>query len=121
MDPTVVKATQQFAMKLRASLPIAAFWEASGRLEADEGAQLLLAQLQERQQALVQKQQDGGDITQDEIDALRRAQREAQDDPVIMAYVQTQQHALAFLPQVNREISQLLGFDFGALAGAASC
>ena len=118
LDPSLETATREFAQKLRASAPIAAFWQAKGRLEADEKAQRLLVELQQRQQALMLKQQDGSGITQQEIDALRRLQREAQRNVVIMAYAQAQQQAQAFLPEVNMEISQLLGFDFGRLAGA---
>lgn len=118
LDPTVKAAAREFALKLRASPPIATFWQAKARLDADEEAQGLLTELQKRQQALVLKQQNGSGITQEEIDALRRLQREAQRNPVIMAYVQAQQVAQAFLPAVNMEISQLLGFDFGGLAGA---
>lgn len=118
LNPTVEAAAREFALKLRASPPIAAFRQAKERLEADEEAQRLLAELQQRQQALMLKQQNGSGITQEEIDALRRLQWEAQHNPVIMAYVQAQQQAQAFLPDVNMEISQLLGFDFGGLAGA---
>jgi len=120
LNPTIEAAARKFALKLRASPPIAAFWEAKARLDADDEAQGLLAELQQRQQALMLKQQDGRGITQEEIDILRRLQREAQRNPVIMAYVQAQQQAQAFLPEVNMEISQLLGVDFGALAGAGS-
>ncbi len=118
LDPTVETAAQGFALKLRASPPIAAFRQARARLEADEEAQNLLEELQERQRALMLKQQDGRGITQEEIDALRRLQREVQRNPVITDYVQAQQQALAFVAQVNMEISQLLGFDFGGMAGA---
>jgi cell fate (sporulation/competence/biofilm development) regulator YlbF (YheA/YmcA/DUF963 family) len=121
LDPVVEAAAREFALKLRASPPIATFWQAKARLEADKEAQRLLAELQERQQALMLKQQDGSSITQEEIDALRRLQWEAQRNPVIMAYVQAQRYAQAFLPEVNMEISQLLGFDFGGLAGAGGC
>ncbi len=120
LDPTVEIAAREFALKLRASSPIAAFWQAKARLEADEEAQGLLTELQQRQQALMLKQQNGSGITQAEIDALRRLQGEAQSNPVIMDYVKAQQQALAFVPEVNMEISQLLGFDFGGLAGAGS-
>lgn len=118
LDPRVERAAQEFALKLRASSPIAAFWQAKEQLEADEGAKRLLAELQDRQQRLLFKQQNGGNITQEEIDALRQLQGEAQRNPVIMGYVQAQQQAQALVSQVNMEISQLLGFDFGGLAGA---
>jgi len=118
LDPTVEAAAQEFALRLRASPPIVAFWQAKAWLEADGEAQGLLAELQQRQQSMMFKQQNGRGITQEEIDTLRRLQREAQRNVVIVAYVQAQQQAQAFLPQVNMEISQLLGFDFGGLAGA---
>jgi len=121
LDTAIEAVAREFAMKLRASSPVAAFWQAQARLEADEEAQRLLAELQQRQQALMLKQRNDGSITQEEIDALRRLQREAQSNPVIMAYVQAQQQAQAFLPAVSMEISQLLGFDFGGLAGAGGC
>ena len=123
MNPTVEAAARELAEKLRTSPPIAAFWQAKRRLEADVAAQNLLTELQERQQALMRKQQNGHGITQEEIDALRRLQGEAQRNPAITAHTQAQQQAQAFLPAVNMEISQLLGFDFGALsgAGAGSC
>lgn len=120
LDATLEAAARKFALKLRSSAPIATYWRAKARLEADKQAQNLLAELRQRQQALTLKQQNGNGITQEEIDALRRLQGEVQRNPVIMAYVQAQQQAQAFLPQVNLEISQLLGFDFGALAGARS-
>jgi hypothetical protein len=38
-----------------------------------------------------------------------------------MAYAQSQQEALAYLPEVNYEISRLLGFDFAGIAGPSGC
>ncbi|MGC9336246.1 MAG: YlbF family regulator [Anaerolineae bacterium] len=118
MDASVEQATREFASTLRASPAIAAFWQAKEQLEADAEAQRLLTAFQERQQALMLKQQNGSGISQEEIDALRRLQGEAQSNSVIIAYVQAQRRAQAFLPRVNTEISQLLGFDFGGVAGA---
>lgn len=118
LSPTIEAAAQEFASTLRASPAVGDFWEAKARLEADEEAQQLLTELQERQQALMRKQQNGSGVSQEDIDALRRLQTEAQRNGVITGYVQAQQRAEAFLPRVNMEISQLLGFDFGGLAGA---
>lgn len=121
LDANVEAAAREFALKLRQAPPIVEFWEAKEQMEADEEAQRLLADLQDRQQRLLLKQQNGGDITQGEIDALRRLQREAQIHPLIAAYFRAQQIAQAYLPDVNYEISQILGFDLGALSGAGSC
>jgi cell fate (sporulation/competence/biofilm development) regulator YlbF (YheA/YmcA/DUF963 family) len=117
LNSTVDVAAREFALKLRAAEPIAAFWQAKAHLDTDAQAQSLLAELRERQQDLALKQQNGS-VAQGEIDALRSLQGEVRRQPVIMAYLQAQQQAQAFLPQVNREIGQLLGLDFGALAGA---
>ena len=119
MSATVETAAREFAAKLRASPPIAAYWEAKGRLEADEEAQRLLAELQRQQRGFMLKQQNGDEVIQEEIDALRALQQEVKRSRAIAAYFRSQQGAQAFLPLVNREISELLGFDFGSLAGAA--
>jgi cell fate (sporulation/competence/biofilm development) regulator YlbF (YheA/YmcA/DUF963 family) len=119
LNPTVEVAAQDLARKLRASEPIAAFWQAKAQLEADGVAQHLLTELRVRQQALMLKQQNSS-ITQDDIDALRSLQGDVQRNSVIMAYFEAQRQAQAFLPRVNLEISQLLGFDFGTLGGARS-
>ena len=123
LDVNVEEAAREFALKLGQAIPIVEFRQAKERMEVDEGAQRLLAEIRERQQRLLLKRQNGGDITQEEIDALRRLQREVQTHPLISAYFRAQQIAQAFLPEVNLEISELLGFDFGALsgAGARSC
>ncbi len=117
MNVTVEVAAREFALKLRAAEPITAFWQAKAELDADAEAQNLLDGLRERQQDLMLRQQNGS-VAQEEIDALRSLQEKVRRNHVIMAYLQAQQQAQAFLPQVNREIGQLLGFDFGALAGA---
>lgn len=38
-----------------------------------------------------------------------------------MAYVRAQQDAMAYLPGVNLEISELLGVDFAALSNVSTC
>ena len=118
-DVTIQAAAQAFAAKLRQSEPIAAFWQAKARLEADQTAQALLTKLSERQRALTRKQSAGEEITRGELDDLRRLQQEARDNPVIQAYGEALQQAQIYLPMVNREISELLGLDFAGLARAA--
>jgi len=38
-----------------------------------------------------------------------------------MEFAMAQQEAVAYLPQVNLEISEMLGVDFASLAGPGSC
>jgi cell fate (sporulation/competence/biofilm development) regulator YlbF (YheA/YmcA/DUF963 family) len=118
LNPTLNAATLAFAQKLRESEPIAVLRLAKARLDADQAAQELLGRLAKHQRMLALKQQMGP-RAQNEIDDLRRLQRQAQDNPTIGAYIQAQQQAQSFLPTVNAAISELLGFDFGALVRAA--
>jgi cell fate (sporulation/competence/biofilm development) regulator YlbF (YheA/YmcA/DUF963 family) len=120
LDRTVETAARTLAAKLKATPAIAAFEQAQVELEADEPARSMMAELQQLQDTLLQKQQMGT-LTQGEIDAYRGLQRKVQDNPIIQAYFEAQRQAQAFLPQVNMEISQMLGFDFNRLAGAAGC
>ena len=118
-DGAIKAAAQTLAEILRQSEPIATFQQARARLEADHQAQELLARLSERQRVLALQQQ-AGQITQSDIDDLRRLQQEAQSHPIIVAYIEALQQAQLFLPTVNATISELLGFDFGGLARAAN-
>jgi len=72
-------------------------------------------------QAELRTRQMSGSVIQNDIDALRALQGEVQSNRVIRNYAQTQQAAIAFLPQVNQEISQLLGLDFASLVLPANC
>jgi cell fate (sporulation/competence/biofilm development) regulator YlbF (YheA/YmcA/DUF963 family) len=121
LNPELQVATQALALALRQSPPIAAFEEAQARLEQDQEAKALLNRLREAQRRYLDKQRHGG-LTQADIDAVRQAQAAVQRHPTVIAYGQALQVAQAFLPEVNLEISQVLGFDFGALAaGPGSC
>lgn len=62
-----------------------------------------------------------GNLTQADIERLRTLQNQAQANLTIMTYIQAQQNAIAYLPAVNMEISQLLGIDFAALSNRAVC
>ena len=117
LDPAVDSTARALAAKLRASPAIAAFWQAQAQLDANKRARSMMVELQQVQQNLLQKQQTGA-LTQGEIDGYRRLQREVQNNAIILAYFEAQRQAQAFLPRVNVEISQVLGFDFSRLATA---
>ena len=119
LDTRLRSAAEALAQVLRESPAIATFWEAKARMEGDPEALSLLAQLERSQRALLLKQQTGK-VTQLDIDAVRRLQRQAQTNDAIAAYVEAQQKARAYLPTVNLKISELLGFDFFRLATPGS-
>lgn len=121
-DTTLPAAVQAAADSLGQSLeqvePVVGYHQAEARLIADEPASALLQQLMDMQADLRLKQ---GDVTEAEIDRFRRLRREVDVNPTITAYVESQDAATAYLREVNQDLSQLLGFDFSALAKRSGC
>ncbi len=113
-------AAERLAQALLHSEFISAYQQAKDSLYADPQAVALLERLSTTQ-ADLRRKQNQGTLTQEEINALRALQKEVQANPKIMAYAQTQQDAIRYLPYVNDEISELIGIDFASLAGPASC
>lgn len=120
IDQRLQQATEQLGRALRTSAPVRAYLDASTDLKTDVEATGLLDELALRQAALRVKQNDGG-LSQADIDDLRAWQFRVQTQPTIAAYLQAQQDMRALLPQINFEMSQLLGVDFAALARKSGC
>ena len=120
MDERLQQATEQLGRALRTSAPVRAYLDASTDLETDVEATALLDELAQRQVALRVRQNEG-ELSQADIDGLRALQFRVQTQPTIAAHLQAQRDLRALLPQINYEISQLLGVDFAALARKSGC
>jgi len=120
LPPAVLVAVERLATTLAGAEPIAAYRQAKKRLETDPDAGELLERFQSVQ-ADLRVRQARGTITQADVTRLRTLQRAVQSNQLIIEYAEAQQAAMAYLPEVNQEISQLLGIDFASLAGPASC
>ena len=120
LPPNLLEATENLALTLLASEPIMAYHRAKARLDSDPEARGLLERFSTAQRD-VRVRQGNSSVTQADMDRLRTLQRAVQSNRVIMEYAETQQAAIAYLPVINQEISQLLGVDFASLAGPASC
>ena len=120
LPPAVLVAAERLATTLAGTEPIAAYRQAKKRLEADPDAGELLERFQSLQ-ADLRVRQTRGTITQADVTRLRTLQRAVQSNRLIMDYAETQQSAQAYLPEVNQEISQLLGFDFARFAKPSGC
>lgn len=120
LPPAVLAATENLAAALVGAAPIAAYRRAQERLEADPQAASLLKHFSEAQTEM-RLRQSKGTVAQTTVDRLRLLQRQVRSNPIIMEYAESQQAAMAYLPEVNAEISQMLGMDFASLAGPASC
>ena len=118
--PDLMAATQALADDLLASEPFTTYHQASARFNADPQARGLIERLSQAQADLRRKQVNGG-VTPADVSELRRLQSEVRSNPVIVDYASTQQTAIAYLREINQEISLLIGTDFAALAGRSSC
>ena len=120
LPATLLAATEDLAIQLLASEPFTAYHTAQGCLNADAGARALLQRLSQAQAELRQKQAQRA-VVQSDVDQLRVLQSAVQADRTITDYVHAQQAAVGFLREMNREISELLGVDFAALAKRPGC
>lgn len=120
LPSALLAATEALAENLVASEPFVNYDRARVQLKADSQANQLLAHLSQLQAELRQRQAQG-QVTQENINQLRAVQSDVQANHVIMDYMSTQQLAVAYLREINQEISQLLGADFAVLAKRSSC
>ena len=120
LPPDLLEATETLALTLLSAEPIMVYHQAKARLDSDSEARDLLERFSKAQRDLRQRQGNGG-VTEADMSRVRTLQHAVQANRVIMDYAETQQAAIAYLPDVNQEISQLIGVDFASLAGPASC
>jgi cell fate (sporulation/competence/biofilm development) regulator YlbF (YheA/YmcA/DUF963 family) len=112
---TMLEATSALAENLAQSEPFLRFRAAEVRMNADPQALRLLTEFSEAQQK-IRTQQQSGAISANDLKRLRMLQSEIGTNEAIQDYQLAQELAVAFLKEVNQEISQLLGIDFASLA-----
>lgn len=116
---TMLEATSNLAENLAQSEPFLRFKAAEARMNADHEAMRLMKELSEIQQK-IRTQQSSGGISEGDIKQLRALQSAVGANETIQDYGLAQELAVAFLREVNQEISQLLGIDFASLARRSS-
>ncbi|MCJ7532631.1 MAG: YlbF family regulator [Anaerolineales bacterium] len=114
ISPVMLEATQTLAQALLQSEPFIRYQEADRKLNADQDAMQLLADLSEAQ-SKIRKQQASNAVSESDLSRLRELHNTMRTNDTILAYGKAQQEAIAFLQEVNQEISSLLGFDFASL------
>ena len=118
ISTTMLEATSNLAENLAQSEPFLRFKAAAGRLEADPQAMQLLADLSKIQQK-IRKRQYSGAVSEKDLAQLRSLQSAVSTNETIQDYQLTQELAVAFLREVNQEISNLVGIDFASLTRRA--
>jgi len=118
ISATILEATSSLAENLVQSEPFLRLQAADRRLHADQEAMHLLAEFAELQQK-IRAQHDSGAMTESDIQRLRELQRIISTNDAIQDHSLAQELAIAFLREVNQEISNLLGVDFASLTRRA--
>lgn len=119
-SPELQQVTENLIENLLDSETFLVYQQSQSQLNSDSDARGLL-DLMSTLQAALRYKQSANSVTQSDIDELRAIQEQVQANEAIMAYAQSQQNAVAFLREINLEISQVLGLDFSALAKKNSC
>ena len=115
---TLLEATSVLAENLVQSEPFLRFQKADRRLHADQETKRLLTEFAELQQK-IRAQHYTGAITELDIKRLRELQTTISTNDAIQGHGMAQELAIAFLREVNQEISNLLGVDFASLTRRA--
>ncbi len=116
---TLLEATSSLAENLAQSEAFLRYKAAEQRLHADQQAMQLLSDLSALQQK-IRGQQNTGAISQKDLTQLRALQSAVGTNETIQDHLLTQELAIAFLREINQEISQQLGVDFASLARRSS-
>ena len=114
ISATILEATSSLAENLVQSEPFLSLQVADRRLHADQEAMHLLAEFADLQQK-IRAQHDSGAISESDIKRLRELQSTFSTNDAIQDHSLAQELAIAFLREVNQEISNLLGVDFASL------
>jgi len=115
----MLEAASSLAGNLAQSEPVLRLKAAERKLQADQEALKLLADLSELQQK-IRKIQYSGAVPESDLTQLRALQNAVGTNETIQDHLLAQELAVAFLRELNQEIRSLLGVDFASLARRSS-
>ncbi len=121
LDETLVSAAQEFGRALAHAPAVVAYRTTTAALEADAGAQALLADLRSQQMTLVRMQQTGISPSASQLEAFRLCQANVRGSETIMAQLRATNDVKAFLPVAARHITGVLGFDYAQIVAPQTC
>lgn len=120
LPPHLLEATEALAETVLHSEAVVAFQRAKAALDAAPESRRLLDDLFAAQ-ADLRRRQARSDVTRAALERMHALQTSAQADALIVTYASAQKAALAFLPTVNQQISELLGLNYATFARTCSC
>lgn len=108
------EATYDLAENLSQSEPILSFRIANKRLMTDEESMKLLEVASKLNQKIYAGQYSG-EVSEEDISQMHDLRYQVAKNEMIQNQAIAREEAVAFLKEINLEISNLLGFDFASL------
>ena len=121
LSTAIHEAAVEFGRALRQAPAVAIYHVAADALAADPVAPGLLAELREQQGTLARTSRAGLTPSQEQIDRMRLCQAAVRGNEAIMAQLRATNDMKAYLPAIAREVSAVLGSDYGSLVAPNSC
>ena len=112
----LASATSAFVASVLDDPSVVTFRAAEQAMETDPEFTELRDRYNEHAERFQQKQADGT-LEQDDIAAIRELQNRINSHPVAERYIAAREEIAALVRDCNKEISAVLGFDFGSAAG----
>lgn len=114
VSAAMMEAVSNLTENLAQSEPFFRYKAAEEKLNADHEALKILKDLSEIQQKIRAKQYSGP-VSEEDLKRLRTLKSAVNTNDTIREYELAQEVAVAFLREVNQEISNLIGIDFASL------
>ena len=104
-----------FASSLKSTEAVKRFFEARRRFESDEDLSRSREAFNQAARNFREKQA-AGTLVEQEINQIRALQSALNLHPRTIEYLRAQQEIAELMQECNQQISELLGFDFSAIA-----
>lgn len=114
--PELRAVSSELAESMALSEAVLGYTKAHQTLLHDQEAPQLIKEATELQQKIYAGGSDGNDLEKD-INRMRELQELISTNTAIQEQAIARETAVAFLREINQEISQLIGIDFASLAG----
>ncbi len=108
-------AVISFASSLKSTEAVKRFFEARRRFESDEDLSRSREAFNQAARSFREKQA-AGTLVEQEINQIRALQSDVNLHPRTIEYLHAQQEIAELMQECNQQISELLGFDFSAIA-----
>lgn len=113
---TLTQCTNEFVAALLDDPSVIEFRSAADALDNDTDFAKLRNVYSETTEQFRQKQSDGT-LDQQDIERVRALQNEVNSHPVAQRFIAARDEIAVLAQECNQEISSVLGFDFGSVAG----